>query len=84
MVFKKHLTAPKVGGSAKGQIVKQAGKGSSAGNMASRSTVKGLSRPPGNTLNDYTKAAPSASPSQDPSGQGSYGMLGGVGAGTGA
>lgn len=79
MVFKKDLTPLSKGG----KITKHAGKGSQSAHMPNRQTLKALQSAPGNTINDYAKAAPTPASSDPTSGAGGYGLGTGSWAGNG-
>jgi len=77
--FKKDLTALTKGGS----IHKHAGKGSSTSSIPSRGQISQLSKPAGQSVNNYSKATPMANPAPDPSLTGSVGLGSGNWAGNG-
>ena len=63
MVFKQNLTP--IG---KGGITKHKGKGSQMADMPNRQDISQLQSAPGNSINNYAKATPMASPSAPPGG----------------
>ena len=67
---KKSLTPLSKGG----QITKHAGKGSQMATMPNRNTLSALSKPGGQSMNDYAKASPMGQP-QPPA-------VGGLGSGS--
>jgi hypothetical protein len=73
MVFKQNLTP--IG---KGSITKHKGKGSQMADMPNKQAVSQLAQPTGNTMNNYAKATPLASPSAPPTG----GTPDGIGSGS--
>lgn len=71
--LKKHLTPLGKGG----QITKQNGKGSEMATMPNRNTLAALQKPASQSINDYAKATPMASPTAGaPDGLGSGGWAG--------
>lgn len=79
MVFKQNLTPL----SKKGPVHKHKGKGSEQAPMPNRNELTSLSKPAGQSINDYAKATPMAQPQPDPSTSGTSGLGSGNWAGNG-